>query len=121
MAIKEAYETITNWQGKDVRMDLERSYYRPSDFQSVRPNAGQYRDDFDEEKMRDSAEYKEFAYKAGMDPETQQFRDSFEAIYEIKDIKFRADDVELPDPSSNSKSHLLDGVITRFILCNREI
>jgi hypothetical protein len=84
-------------------MDLERSYSRSEEFQSMRPNPGQYRDDFEEEKFRDSAEYKEFAYKAGIDPETQKFKDSFEAIYEIKDIKFRADDVELPDPSSKSK------------------
>ena len=91
---------IVKWQGKDVKMDLERSYSRPEGFQSVRPNASQYRDDFEEETMRDSEEYKEFAYKAGLDPETQKFKDSFDAIYEIKDIKFRADDVELPDPSS---------------------
>lgn len=90
---------IVKWQGKDVKMDLERSY---SGSQSVRPNASQHRDDFEEETTRDSAEYKEFAYKAGLDPETQKFKDSFDAIYEIKDIKSRADDVELPDPSSNS-------------------
>lgn len=103
MVIKEAFETIQKWHGKDVKMDLDRrGENRARDFESMRPNSEHYKEDFWEERERDHDDYKEFAHKAGMDPETAKFKDSFETIYDIKDIKFRPDDIVIPDASSNN-------------------
>jgi len=104
--IKEAFETIKKWQGKAVRMDFEGSSARNrSDFNSVRPNASQYSDEFDadEEYAREEADYKEWAYKASQDAEHMKFSDSFETINDIKDIKFRPDNVDVPDASKRFK------------------
>jgi len=102
ITIKEAYETIKKQQGKTVKMDFEGSDGRKSrsGFESVRPDSSQYRDDFfKNEHRRSESDYKEWAYKAAQDPETEKFADSFEAIHEIKDIKFRPDDIKIPDAS----------------------
>lgn len=81
-------------------MDIDRSgSSRGADFESMRPNADQYKENFWENRERDYQEYKEFAEKAGMDTSTNKFKESFETMYDIRDIKFRPDDVAVPDPS----------------------
>ena len=80
-------------------MDLEGSRAaRRSDFQSVRPNPSQYKDNF-EETNRDQNDYKEYAYKAGMDEETAKMKDSLNTIHDINDIKIKTSDVKVPDAS----------------------
>jgi len=96
--------------GKAVKLDFEGDSRRNhTDFRSVRPDADQYNEEFfKNEQQRSESDYKEWAYKASQDPETEKFTESFEAIHEIKDIKFRPDDVKIPDPS---KRFELDGRI----------
>jgi hypothetical protein len=60
---------------------------------------------------RDTNEYKEWEYKAKSSEDTSQFAgnvllapnllsiESIETIFNIKDIKFRSTEIDLPDPS----------------------
>jgi hypothetical protein len=127
MAIKEAFETIKNMKGKNVKLDFEqKSWEQKAGFESVRPNPEQYDEDFKESgaggETEGDKDYQEYAYKTPEGEEFDKFKcqskrensfpfnilnvffkqnkASFQTIHDINDIKFRPDEVELPDPSS---------------------
>lgn len=102
MIIKEAFEMIKNQKGKGVILDDERKKY--SDFQSVRPNPDQYREDFKTE-FQDSdsgagMDYKENYHKTPDDQEHETLKKSFKEMEMMRNIKFNPDNVEVPDASS---------------------
>jgi hypothetical protein len=51
----------------------------------------------------DQKKYKEYADRAPEDEEFDKVRDSLNTINDIKDIKFKPADVEVPDASSTLK------------------
>eukprot|EP01016_Furgasonia_blochmanni_P010130 TRINITY_DN14265_c0_g1_i3.p1 TRINITY_DN14265_c0_g1~~TRINITY_DN14265_c0_g1_i3.p1 ORF type:complete len:232 (-),score=64.38 TRINITY_DN14265_c0_g1_i3:327-1022(-) len=98
-------------KGKSVRQEFDRrgAASQAQGFESVRPNPNQYKENFDEEREKHrqrgpdgeekQTDYQEYAYRAPESEEFDNIRDSFQTIHDIKDIKFRPDDVDLPDPS----------------------
>lgn len=107
IAIKEAFELIKQMKGKAVHQETIRSASsRASGFESVRPNPNQYNEDFNEDQARRDAsmgsgdrDYYEAMHKAGTDEEFSAFRESLKTMHDIKDIKFRPDDGDVPDAS----------------------
>jgi hypothetical protein len=108
IAIKEAFENIKTLKGQAVKID---SYHKNSEreFKSVRPNPSEYKEDFKDEFSNENGEqtdYKEFVHRTPAGKEFQKFRESFEEMHQIKNIKFATEHVEMPDPSSKKKKKL---------------
>ena len=47
-------------------------------------------------------DYKEFVHRTPTGKEFQKFKESFQEMHDIKDIKFASEHVDLPDPSSKN-------------------
>jgi curved DNA-binding protein CbpA len=115
--VKEAFELIKKMHGKAVHIDFEgeKRPRRDADFKSARPNASDYNEEFwKEDRQRSEHEYKEYAYKAKEDADTEHMADSFETIHSLRDIKFRPDDVAVPDPTKRFNMGALKGEIRSF-------
>eukprot|EP01017_Pseudomicrothorax_dubius_P002606 TRINITY_DN10148_c0_g1_i1.p1 TRINITY_DN10148_c0_g1~~TRINITY_DN10148_c0_g1_i1.p1 ORF type:complete len:194 (+),score=32.41 TRINITY_DN10148_c0_g1_i1:113-694(+) len=117
--VKEAFELIKQMKGLSVNQNLRSgpssAAASSAGFESVRPNAEQYRENFDEETIRrdeqmgsTKRDYYEYMNKAPDDAEHESMKESLKTMADIAEIKFRPDDVDLPDPSSKlSESNTL--------------
>ena len=102
MVIKEAFEMIKGLKGKTIKID--ENFKGDPNFQSVRPNPEQYKEDFKEEfqdkETGEKMDYKEFYHKTPDNEEFSKFKQSFKEMEMMKNIKFNPDNVAIPDPSS---------------------
>jgi hypothetical protein len=77
---------------------------RDPNFQSVRPNPDQYREDFKEEyqdkESGEKMDYKENFHKTPDSEEYSKLKKSFKEMEMMRNIKFNPDNVDIPDPSS---------------------
>lgn len=69
-------------------------------YESVRPNPYSYTEEWEYDEPENNEKYKEWAYKASMNKDTQHFADSFETINDIRETDIKPSDVDIPDPSS---------------------
>lgn len=74
----------------------QESSFEKKPFESVRPKPGQYEEGG--EKMED-IDYKEFEFRTPDSEEYADLKESLNTIANMKDIKFRPDEQELPNPS----------------------
>lgn len=95
---------IKGQKGKTVKMDDSTKGGRDSNFQSVRPNPEQYKEDFNEEykdqETGEKMDYKESFHKTPDSEEYSNLKMSFKEMEMMRNIKFNPDNVEIPDPSS---------------------
>lgn len=85
-------------KGHSVKID---SFHKHSEkeFKSVRPDSYQYKENFKEEN-NEKMDYKEYSHRTPAGPEYKKFKDSFDEMHNINNIKFSTEHVELPNPSS---------------------
>ena len=61
--IKESFEQIKQQHGKSIKMTYEQTHSPRQDFKSVRPNSGDYKEDFEKEsEEQDYKKYQEFSH-----------------------------------------------------------
>lgn len=69
-------------------------------FKSMRPNPDQYSENFsDDEQELNKDTYKEYAERTPQGKDYDKIRNSFNTLHSINDLKFKPDDVEIPDSS----------------------
>ncbi|KAL4471202.1 hypothetical protein ABPG72_007569 [Tetrahymena utriculariae] len=111
--IKDAFEDIKKQLGQEVKMTYESSRSsRSSEFQSVRPDANRYKEDFENEQQSSESgqqqkygkfDFREYASRTPEGEEFDKFRDSFENIADIEDKSFTPIDADIPDASKRFK------------------
>lgn len=108
---------IKGHRGKGVKIDDSGRGSRDSNFQSVRPNPEQYREDFKEEfRDEDSGEkmdYKETYHKTPDSEEYSKIKMSLKEMETMRNIKFNPENVAVPDPSRTFSSFFFIGFIRK--------